>query len=113
MKLKTVNLEYTDVEKSETEIIFNVISSRGEENDLLLLMMPNPSDNDRMQSRIFSVARRVIKNMHQGGHVSYYAIPDNFTKEDTVCQYIYNKFPETKNVLPVIKSGKEFILVKV
>ena len=113
MKLKTVKLEYTEAEKSETEIIFNVISSRGEENDLLLLMIPNPPDNDRAQTKIFAVAKRVIKNLHQGGHISYYAVPDNFTREDTVCQYIYNKFPETKDILPTIESGKEFILLRV
>lgn len=113
MKLKTVNLEYIDPEKSETEIIFSVISSRGEENDLLLLMMPNLPENERHQAKIFTVAKRVIKNLHQGGHISYYAIPNNFTREDTVCQYIYNKFPEIKNMLPSIENGKEFILLRV
>ena len=111
MILKTIGLEYTEIDKSTTELIFNVVAARQTECDLIMFTMPDNAE-EKIKARIFNNSKKILKLMGANGHISYFAVPDNFLNYDTVCKYVYNKFPDLENALPKIVTGKEFIVVR-
>ncbi len=110
MNLVKIKLQYTDADSSDTEIKYSVIGS-GLDGAELLLLMP-PDDTAPIQRRVFSQAKRILKDLKQSGKITYFATPDNFLKSDTVAQYVYAMFPNIKESLPEISNSFDFLLVK-
>ena len=109
MNLVKVKLQYTDTDSADTEIKYSIVSS-GLDGAELLLLIP-PEDTAVIQKRIFSQAKRILKDMKQSGKIAYFATPDNFLKSDTVSQYVNAMFPRLKENLPEITTGFDFLLI--
>ena len=109
MKLKVIKPEYTDKEKSTTEIIYSLISSRSEECDLIMLLFE--FEEEGTLKRIFNNAKRLLRTLHTGGRINYYALHDSFEKRDTAAEYIYNKFPELEEKISHL-NGKKYAVVR-
>lgn len=110
MNLIKINLKYTDTDSADTEIKYAVVSSGFKGAELVLLGMPN--ETPAVQKRIFAQAKRILKEFRERGKITFLAAPDNFTKNDTVCQYVYDMYPVLREQLPDIKGGYEFLLFK-
>lgn len=110
MNLIKVKLIYTDTTSSDTEIKYTLVSEKFNSPELLLIL---PPQDDRVsQKRIFTLAKRILKEFKDSGKISFFATPDNFTKRDTVSQYVFDMFPELRAELPEIKTGYDFLLVR-
>ena len=110
MNLSKVNLIYTDATSSDTEIKYTLVSNKFQSPDLLLLLPP--AETLGTQKRVFALAKRILKDFKDKGKIAFFATPDNFSKNDTVSQYVFDMFPEFKEMLPEIKTGNDFLLVR-
>ena len=109
MKLKVIKPEYTDKEKSTTEIIYSLISSRNEEQDLILIVVD--FDDDGVSKRIYANTKRILRELHVSGRINYYALHESFLKRDATAEYIYNKFPEIEQKVGDFE-GKRYAVVR-
>ena len=110
MNLVKIRLNYTDSDSADTEIKYAVVSTKIEDAELVMLIMPDEAP--AVQKRIFAQAKRILKQFKEMGKVSFIAAPDNFLKSDTVSQYVQAMFPELISQIPSIASGCEFLLFK-
>ena len=110
MNLSKIELKYTETNSADTEIKYSVVSSLIEGADLALLIPP--ADTAAVQKRIFTQAKRILKDFKNDGRIAFFVTPDNFTKNDTVSQYTFAMFPELEENLPSIETGCDFILVR-
>ena len=109
MKLKKIKPEYTDKEKSTTEIIYSLISSRNEGHDLIMLVFD--FEDESVSKRIYTNAKRILRELHIQGRINYYALCESFLKRDATAEYIYNKFPEIEQKIADFE-GKRYAVVR-
>lgn len=110
MKIQNINLENTTNDKVKTEIIYNIVSARTDGLDLIVFTFSDKKSNNDCR-KVLHNAQKTIKELYSRGQISYFALPENFEKRDTVCQYIYNKFPEFEEFIQK-HMNERFILVK-
>lgn len=110
MNLIKANLIYTDTTSSDTEIKYALVSGKLDSSELLLILPPE--DERGAQKRIFTLAKRILKDFKENGKIAFFATPANFSKRDTVSQYVFDMFPDLKTKLPEIKTGYDFLLVR-
>lgn len=110
MNLLTTGLIYTEPPSADTEIKYALVDAKLKAPDLFLLIPPK--EDAVTQKRIFNLAKKILRQFKLDGKVSFFVVPANFQKGDTVSQYVLDMFSELSYELPEIKSGYDFLLVR-
>jgi len=105
MKINTFEIDKTNEEQLETEILFYIASSRAEGKELVKL-----SVKGERKERTISIALKILRAAKKRNTVQLFLTAQQMYGRTTEGEYIKNKYPDVQNILD---NGESAVLIKV
>lgn len=84
-----------DIERAKTELLYSIACAKQSGVELLCCCID--IKNEKMISKIVTMATRVLKQMKQDGRISLFLNHETFLKKSVQTEYLFNKHPALQN----------------